>query len=236
MSLNPPLPSQEPTAEVPVATLVQAATGYRRRRSTLRWMRARTTSRPTRRARSRRRQAASRRRGLPSRRAAQASSRRRRAGRGPGRQRDVLRRLLARTAVRVDARHAVGRRGRLPAVLGYVLGDHRPVRGGLGRAEIVRRRRDQGDDRRARRPVLAVPDLGRVPVSLQGIAGQFEGIGATIRHGRPGRGHRLLHHALGRVRLAVVAPLTGSPAQKAGLQPGDVIDEIDGATLAGLSV
>ena len=27
MSLNPPLPSQEPTAEVPVATLVPAATG-----------------------------------------------------------------------------------------------------------------------------------------------------------------------------------------------------------------
>ena len=72
--------------------------------------------------------------------------------------------------------------------------------------------------------------------SLQGIAGQFEGIGATIgtvdRVGATASCTTLSDDC----RLAVVAPLTGSPAQKAGLQPGDVIDEIDGATLAGLSV
>ena len=40
--------------------------------------------------------------------------------------------------------------------------------------------RDQGDDRRARRPVLLVPDSEEYRESLQGISGQFEGIGAEI--------------------------------------------------------
>jgi carboxyl-terminal processing protease len=72
--------------------------------------------------------------------------------------------------------------------------------------------------------------------SLQGIAGQFEGIGATIgtvdRAGAIASCTTLSDDC----RLAVVAPLTGSPAQKAGLQPGDVIDQIDGSALSGLSV
>jgi carboxyl-terminal processing protease len=72
--------------------------------------------------------------------------------------------------------------------------------------------------------------------SLQGIAGQFEGIGATI--GTVDRsGATSTCTTLGAdCRLAVVAPLAGSPAEKAGLRPGDVIERIDDAALDGLTV
>lgn len=72
--------------------------------------------------------------------------------------------------------------------------------------------------------------------SLQGISGQFEGIGATI--GTVDRaGATAACTTLGDdCYLAVVAPLSGSPAEQAGLLPGDVIDGIDGAPLTGLSV
>jgi carboxyl-terminal processing protease len=71
--------------------------------------------------------------------------------------------------------------------------------------------------------------------SLQGIAGQFEGIGATIGT-VDGRGETTTCTTLGDgCRLEVVRPLTGSPAEKAGLRPGDVITAIDGTPLAGLT-
>ena len=72
--------------------------------------------------------------------------------------------------------------------------------------------------------------------SLQGISGQFEGIGATI--GTVDRsGAVAACTTLGEdCRLAIVAPLGGSPAEEAGLLPGDVIDTIDGASLTGLTV
>jgi carboxyl-terminal processing protease len=72
--------------------------------------------------------------------------------------------------------------------------------------------------------------------SLQGIAGQFEGIGATIGT-VDGTGATSTCATLGSAcRLAVVAPLPGSPAEQAGLVPGDVITAVDGAALDGLTV
>ena len=72
--------------------------------------------------------------------------------------------------------------------------------------------------------------------SLRSISGEFEGIGATIGT-VDASGATSTCTTLGAdCRLAIVAPIPGSPAEKAGVQPGDVIDEIDGASLDGLTV
>jgi carboxyl-terminal processing protease len=72
--------------------------------------------------------------------------------------------------------------------------------------------------------------------SLQGIAGEFSGIGATIGT-VDAKGASNSCPTLGKdCQLAVVKPIPGSPADKAGLQPGDVITAIDGAALDGLTV
>ncbi len=54
------------------------------------------------------------------------------------------------------------------------------------------------------------------------LEGNFEGIGAelTVRQGRP----------------VVVSPLRGTPASAAGIQPQDIIVEIDGTDTAGMSL
>jgi len=52
------------------------------------------------------------------------------------------------------------------------------------------------------------------------IAGKFEGIGAYVE--------------MEDGRVVIVAPIDGSPAQRAGLQPGDVILEVNGEDIAGL--
>jgi carboxyl-terminal processing protease len=52
--------------------------------------------------------------------------------------------------------------------------------------------------------------------------GQFEGIGAYVEMKD---GH-----------VVIVAPMDGSPAQQAGLQPGDVILKVDGENVAGLPI
>ena len=54
------------------------------------------------------------------------------------------------------------------------------------------------------------------------MAGSMTGIGAQLKDEGG--------------RLTVVTPLEGSPALKAGLRPGDVIETIDGATTRGLSL
>ncbi len=72
--------------------------------------------------------------------------------------------------------------------------------------------------------------------SLQSIAGQFEGIGATIGT-VDATGATSACSAIGSdCRLVVVQPIPGSPAEQAGLQSGDVISAVDGTPLAGLTV
>jgi carboxyl-terminal processing protease len=72
--------------------------------------------------------------------------------------------------------------------------------------------------------------------SLQGISGEFEGIGATIGT-RRADGTEEACAPLGLdCRLVVVEPLEGSPALEAGLEAGDVIVAIDGTTVDGLTL
>ena len=54
------------------------------------------------------------------------------------------------------------------------------------------------------------------------IQGEFSGIGASITEGKNGY-------------VEVVSPIKGTPAEKAGLQPGDWIVEIDGLDAAGFT-
>ncbi|HEX5826860.1 MAG TPA: S41 family peptidase [Candidatus Limnocylindrales bacterium] len=72
--------------------------------------------------------------------------------------------------------------------------------------------------------------------SLRDIGGEFEGIGATIgtvdAAGRTSACGTLSPEC----RLVIVAPLADSPAERAGLLPGDVVTAIDGAALDGLTV
>ncbi len=56
----------------------------------------------------------------------------------------------------------------------------------------------------------------------QGLAGQFSGIGAEL--GSKDK------------NIIVISPLDGSPAQKVGLKPGDIIAAVDGQSTAGWSI
>jgi carboxyl-terminal processing protease len=69
--------------------------------------------------------------------------------------------------------------------------------------------------------------------NLQGINGQFEGIGAEIATSDTTgtAGCTTLGAAC---RLIVSKPLEGSPAERAGLLPGDVVLSVDGASVDGL--
>lgn len=71
--------------------------------------------------------------------------------------------------------------------------------------------------------------------TLNDISGSFEGIGAEIGS-IDGVGRASDCNKFGpECHLVVIAPLEGSPAEKAGLKPGDVILKIDGSTLDGLT-
>jgi carboxyl-terminal processing protease len=59
--------------------------------------------------------------------------------------------------------------------------------------------------------------------STQDLGGSFEGIGATVQMRLDGK-------------LIIVAPIEGGPAEAAGLLSGDVILEVDGKDLEGLSL
>ena len=71
--------------------------------------------------------------------------------------------------------------------------------------------------------------------SLQGISGEFEGIGAEIatQDGAGTQGCATLGPGC---RLVIVAPLAGSPAERAGLRSGDLVLAADGVSFDGLNV
>ena len=60
-------------------------------------------------------------------------------------------------------------------------------------------------------------------IENEDIRGRFEGIGAHVSMNADGR-------------LLIVAPIADSPAERAGIRPGDIILEVDGVSLQGLSL
>jgi carboxyl-terminal processing protease len=71
--------------------------------------------------------------------------------------------------------------------------------------------------------------------TLQDVSGEFEGIGAEIGTVDAARDTVDCSEFGPDCRLVIVAPLEGSPAQKAGLKPGDIVDAVDGKSIDGLS-
>jgi carboxyl-terminal processing protease len=71
--------------------------------------------------------------------------------------------------------------------------------------------------------------------TLQGISGEFEGIGAEIAT-QAGDGTQGCATLATDCRLVIVAPLQGSPALEAGLAAGDLVLAVDGVSLDGLTV
>ncbi len=72
--------------------------------------------------------------------------------------------------------------------------------------------------------------------TLQGISGQFEGIGAEIGTVDDAGETSDCSTLAPDCQLVVVAPIEGSPAEKAGIRPGDIVVAVDGSTLDGLTV
>jgi carboxyl-terminal processing protease len=71
--------------------------------------------------------------------------------------------------------------------------------------------------------------------TINDISGTFEGIGAEIG-AVDSAGNTSDCSPFGPdCHLVIIAPLEGSPAETAGLKPGDVISEVDGKTLDGLT-
>jgi carboxyl-terminal processing protease len=69
--------------------------------------------------------------------------------------------------------------------------------------------------------------------SLQGISGEFEGIGATIGTVDAGGASSSCVDLGPACRMVIVAPIKDAPAEKAGLLPGDVVTHIDGVAVDG---
>jgi carboxyl-terminal processing protease len=71
--------------------------------------------------------------------------------------------------------------------------------------------------------------------NLQGISGEFEGIGAELAS-QAADGSTNCATLGPACRLVIIAPIGGSPAEKAGLRPGDLVLATDGVSVDGLSV
>jgi carboxyl-terminal processing protease len=69
--------------------------------------------------------------------------------------------------------------------------------------------------------------------SLRDISGEFEGIGATIGTVDAAGSTSGCTELGSDCRMVIVAPIKDAPAEKAGLQPGDVVTAIDGTPVAG---
>ena len=75
---------------------------------------------------------------------------------------------------------------------------------------------------------LGDPHSGYVPpeafdIENEDLYGSFEGIGARVEMRPDGK-------------LLIVAPISGSPAEAAGLKPGDLVLEVNGESIVGLSL
>jgi len=57
---------------------------------------------------------------------------------------------------------------------------------------------------------------------LEDLEGKFEGIGAFVE---------LVDH-----RFTIISPITGSPAEKAGILPGDIVTHVDGESIKDVSI
>ncbi len=71
-------------------------------------------------------------------------------------------------------------------------------------------------------PYTAYLDPETYELSLTRLEGTYEGIGATV--------------TIEDDQIMVIAPIAGSPAEKAGIRPGDKILEIDGVSTEGMSL
>jgi len=72
-------------------------------------------------------------------------------------------------------------------------------------------------------PHTAYVDAKHAAIFQQDLEGNFEGIGATVRINEQGH-------------LVIVAPLDNSPAQRAGLLPGDIVLEANGIPIKNMNV
>ncbi len=72
-------------------------------------------------------------------------------------------------------------------------------------------------------PYTSYIDPKSYQLEISGTTGKFEGIGAEVNMTADGR-------------LMIVAPMPGSPAEQAGIKPGDTILEVDGKSVKGLSL
>jgi carboxyl-terminal processing protease len=71
-------------------------------------------------------------------------------------------------------------------------------------------------------PYTAYLNPSEYKLSVSDLAGKLEGIGATVN--------------LKDNKITIVAPIEGSPAEKAGIKPGDVILKVDGTSTEGMNV
>jgi len=72
-------------------------------------------------------------------------------------------------------------------------------------------------------PYTAYLDATAYELSQRDLEGKFEGIGAHVAAAEDGQ-------------VVIIAPIAGSPAEEAGIRAGDVILEVDGQSIAGMSL
>ncbi len=138
----------------------------------------------------------------------------------------------------LDERHPAGRGRGVPAVLGHLLRDRRPVCRRAGRSAGAGPGRDQVDVRRARRPVLAVPEPRRSsrarcrasPASSRGSAPRS---GPSMPRGNTTIVHDAGHRLPSGGRRS---RWPGLPPSRRASRPGDMITAVDGSSLDGLTV